>query len=115
MLEIVTYRHRGHSMSDPAKYRPAGELEQRKQESDPLKITERRLREDFGVTDADLEALTASVEAECEDAVAFAEQSPVPDPADLYRYTYAPQTTGMGVGAEAPTFAIPALRDQKEG
>ncbi|MBL8619628.1 MAG: pyruvate dehydrogenase (acetyl-transferring) E1 component subunit alpha [Deltaproteobacteria bacterium] len=115
MLEIVTYRHRGHSMSDPAKYRPAGELEQRKQESDPLKITERRLREDFGVTDADLDALTASVEAECEDAVAFAEQSPVPDPADLYRYTYAPQVTGMGVGAEAPTFTIPALRDQKEG
>jgi pyruvate dehydrogenase E1 component alpha subunit len=32
MLEIVTYRHRGHSMSDPAKYRPAGELEQSKQE-----------------------------------------------------------------------------------
>ena len=114
MLEIVTYRHRGHSMSDPAKYRPEGELEQRKEESDPLKITLRRLTEDFGVTEAEIEAIHASVEAEGADAVAFAEQSSVPDPDDLYRFTYAPQETSMGVGEAAPTFSIPALRAQKE-
>lgn len=89
ILEAVTYRYRGHSMSDPAKYRPEGELEKKK-EQDPLKITEMRLREDFGATDADIEAVIARVEAAAEDAVRFAEESPVPDPANLYNFTYAP-------------------------
>lgn len=103
LLEIVTYRHRGHSMSDPAKYRPDGELDQVK-ESDPLKITRRRLVEDFGVTEATLDDIKASVEEECQDAARFADESPVPDPAGLYDYTYAPQTTSLGVGDDAPVF-----------
>ncbi len=89
IVEVVTYRHRGHSMSDPAKYRPAGELEEKKK-SDPLVITARRLTEDFGVAQADLDALHARVDAEAEDAAAFAESSPIPDPASLYDFTYAP-------------------------
>jgi len=101
LLEIVTYRYRGHSMSDPAKYRPAGELDDHK-ESDPLKITRKRLVEDFGVTEDTLAELKASVEAECKDAVQFAEDSAVPNPATLYDYTYAPQETSMGVGDDAP-------------
>ncbi len=88
-LEIVTYRFRGHSMSDPAKYRPAGELEEKKK-SDPLLLTADRLRTAFGVGEARLTEVETSVEAEVEDAVRFAEQSPEPDPADLYRYVYAP-------------------------
>ncbi len=88
ILEAITYRFRGHSMSDPAKYRPEGELEAKKQ-SDPLLITERRLRE-FGADDAEIAALQASVEVEAEDAYQFAETSPEPDPARLYEYTYAP-------------------------
>ena len=48
ILEIATYRHRGHSMSDPAKYRPDGELDKYKNESDPLVITRRKLLEDHG-------------------------------------------------------------------
>ena len=102
-LEAITYRYRGHSMSDPAKYRPAGELEEVK-ESDPLKITRRRLLEDFGITEAQLEAVKQEVEAECQDAAQFAEDSPIPDPAGLYDYTYAPQTTSMAVGDDAPVF-----------
>jgi len=90
LLEIVTYRFRGHSMSDPAKYRPAGELEEKKK-SDPLLIAEERLTQIHGVPQARLDAVVAEVEAEVSDAVAFAEQSPEPDPADLYRYVYAPQ------------------------
>jgi pyruvate dehydrogenase E1 component alpha subunit len=101
LLEIATYRYRGHSMSDPAKYRPSGELDERK-ESDPLKITRKRLVDDFGVTEDELAEIKVSVEAECKDAVQFAEDSPVPDPATLYDYTYAPQTTPMGVGDDAP-------------
>jgi pyruvate dehydrogenase E1 component alpha subunit len=92
ILEAVTYRFRGHSMSDPAKYRPAGELEEKKK-SDPLAITLARLQE-LGATQAELDAVAARVEAAAEDAVKFAEESPIPDPAELYDYTYAPTTEG---------------------
>lgn len=88
-LEIVTYRFRGHSMSDPAKYRPAGELEEKKK-TDPLLITAERLRGAHGLPQTRLDAVDADVEREVEAAVHFAEQSPDPDPADLYRYVYAP-------------------------
>jgi pyruvate dehydrogenase E1 component alpha subunit len=93
ILEAITYRYRGHSMSDPAKYRPAGELEEKKK-SDPVAITEARLITDFGMTEADLTAVRASADAEADDAVKFAEDSPWPNPADLYEYTYAPTAGG---------------------
>lgn len=89
LLEVVTYRFRGHSMSDPAKYRPAGELEEKKK-SDPLLVTADRLTGVYDVPAARLDEVAASVEREVEEAVAFAEQSPEPDPNDLYRYVYAP-------------------------
>jgi pyruvate dehydrogenase E1 component alpha subunit len=95
ILEAITYRYRGHSMSDPAKYRPAGELEEKKK-SDPLAITEHRLVNDFGVAAAELDALRASVDAEAEDAAKFADESPWPDPAHLYDYTYAPSASEGG-------------------
>jgi pyruvate dehydrogenase E1 component alpha subunit len=86
ILEAVTYRFRGHSMSDPAKYRKEGELEEKKKQ-DPLLITENRLAE-LGVSAAEIEAVKARVEAECEEAVRFAEQSPFPDASELYNYIY---------------------------
>ncbi|MGC6493360.1 MAG: pyruvate dehydrogenase (acetyl-transferring) E1 component subunit alpha [Myxococcota bacterium] len=88
MLEAITYRYRGHSMSDPAKYRPDGELEQRK-EQDGLKLAEMRLQKDFDVTDADIKAIRDEVKAIAQDAYDFAEASEIPDPAHLYDYTYA--------------------------
>ncbi len=103
LLEVVTYRYRGHSMSDPAKYRPEGELDQHK-ESDPLKLTYRRLTEDFGIDPARIDALKDSVEAQCAESVRFAEESPLPDEGNLYKYIYAPQVTPMTVGADAPSF-----------
>jgi len=90
LLEIVTYRHRGHSMSDPAKYRPEGELDEKKK-SDPLAITRDRLTQDFGMTDDQFTAIAASVEEEAKDAWDFASSSPEPDPARLYDFTYAPE------------------------
>ena len=89
LLEIVTYRHRGHSMSDPAKYRPDGELDEKKK-SDPLFITLTRLKDDFGVTEDVIQAIHDDVEAEAQEAWTFAHESPEPDPATLYDYTYAP-------------------------
>ena len=75
LLEIVTYRHRGHSMSDPAKYRPDGELDEKKK-SDPLYITLTRLKDDFGVTDEAIQAIHDSVETEAQEAWTFAHESP---------------------------------------
>lgn len=89
LLEIVTYRHRGHSMSDPAKYRPEGELEEKKL-SDPLLITKKRLQEDFGASDEALEQIKETVYAEAQGAWDFAEESPEPDVNDLYKHVYAP-------------------------
>ena len=88
ILEMQTYRYRGHSMSDPAKYRTKDELEEKKK-SDPLAITEDRLRKDFGVTEEQLQAVKNDVEQVAQDAYTFAEESPVPDPATLYDHVYA--------------------------
>ncbi len=87
LLEIITYRYRGHSMSDPAKYRPKGELEQKKL-SDPLKITEQRLREDFGYDDDALKSIRESVYAEAQAAADFAESSPSADTSGIYDHIY---------------------------
>jgi pyruvate dehydrogenase E1 component alpha subunit len=87
ILEAITYRYRGHSMSDPAKYRKKGELEEKK-ESDCIKSAGDLLMADYGVKQDDLDAIKASVEEEAQDAYKFAEESPIPDPAKLYDYTY---------------------------
>jgi pyruvate dehydrogenase E1 component alpha subunit len=88
ILEAVTYRYRGHSMSDPAKYRPAGELDEKKK-LDGIKLAEERLKAEFGVDQAQLDAIVEEVKAVCQDAYDFADSSPIPDPAKLYDYTYA--------------------------
>jgi pyruvate dehydrogenase E1 component alpha subunit len=106
LLEVATYRYRGHSMSDPAKYRPKGELEEVKELRDPLKITAHKLTTQHGVAQEALDAIKAEVEDTCQDAVKFAEDSPMPDPATLYDYVYAPQTTTLGVGDDAPTHTL---------
>jgi len=87
LLELVTYRYRGHSMSDPAKYRTKDEVDDAKS-SDSLKITENRLLNDFGVTQETLDGLKASVEEEAQDAWDFAEESPEPSTAELYDVVY---------------------------
>ena len=77
-------------MSDPAMYRPEGELDEKKK-SDPLAITRDRLVNDFGVSEEDIAAIAASVEKEAKEAWDFAVESPEPDPANLYKFTYAPE------------------------
>lgn len=89
LLEIITYRHRGHSMSDPAKYREKGELEEKKK-SDPLSITANRLQKDFGLSDDDLKVILESAYKTAQESYDFAENSPEADPAALYDFVYAP-------------------------
>ena len=71
LLEVMTYRFRGHSMSDPGKYRTKEELEERKKR-DPVKLACRALI-DGGMSEDEAVDLDAEVEAEVQDAVAFAE------------------------------------------
>jgi pyruvate dehydrogenase E1 component alpha subunit len=77
LVEVVTYRFRGHSMSDPGLYRTKDEVEEWRRR-DPLGRCRQRLVE-VGMQDADLEALEADVKAEIDDAVKFAEESPAAD------------------------------------
>jgi len=86
LIELRTYRFRGHSMSDPAKYRTQAELEEHKKR-DPVHRARTALLEQ-GLGDARMEALERSVEVEVADAVRFAEQSPEPTLADLEPTTY---------------------------
>ena len=80
LVEVVTYRFRGHSMSDPGLYRTKDEVEEWKRR-DPLNRSRARLLE-VGMPEADIAALEEDVRAEIEHAVKFAEDSP---PADAYK------------------------------
>ncbi|HSQ65017.1 MAG TPA: pyruvate dehydrogenase (acetyl-transferring) E1 component subunit alpha [Polyangiaceae bacterium] len=85
LIEVRTYRFRGHSMSDPGKYRSAAELEEHKKR-DPLLLTRQKL--EAGGEKARVEDLEAQVEKEIQDAIEFAEQSPEPDASILEQTTY---------------------------
>ncbi|MCA9696421.1 MAG: pyruvate dehydrogenase (acetyl-transferring) E1 component subunit alpha, partial [Myxococcales bacterium] len=84
LVEVLTYRFRGHSMSDPAKYRQKGELEAFRSR-DPLELTRRSLVEIHGMSEDDLEALDETIVEEMDAAVEFADASPQPDPEHRFR------------------------------
>jgi pyruvate dehydrogenase E1 component alpha subunit len=86
LVEVRTYRFRGHSMSDPAKYRTQAELDEHKRR-DPLLRARAALLEQ-GVTEAKLEAIEKAVEIDVVDAIKFANESPEPDLGDLEACTY---------------------------
>ena len=79
-LEALTYRHLGHSKSDPGAYRPPGELERWK-ERDPLGITRAQLVGELGADAADVDAAAERARAEVERSVDAALAAPYPDPA----------------------------------
>ena len=87
-LEIKTYRYRGHSMSDPAKYRTPEELDSYKKQ-DPILILKARMEESGSLTAAQYEAMDSSCKTVCEEAVKFAEESSEPDPSALYEDVFA--------------------------
>ncbi len=79
LVELITYRFRGHSMSDPGKYRGKEEVEEWRR-WDPMERTLRALRELHKVSEDELEAMDEAVIAEMDEAVRFAEESPPPAP-----------------------------------
>jgi pyruvate dehydrogenase E1 component alpha subunit len=86
-LEMITYRYEGHSMGDPLRYRTKDEVEKWR-EDDAIGILERHLLAEKLVTKDDLEAIDRQVEQEIEDAVQFAEESPLPEPEELFNNIY---------------------------
>ena len=84
LLELKTYRYRGHSMSDPAKYRSREEVQAVRDKSDPIEHAKRELRgagRDRGRAQGDRQARSSKIVVEAAD---FAEQAPEPEPAELY-------------------------------
>lgn len=89
-LEIKTYRYKGHSMSDAAKYRTREELEQFKQE-DPIDNILKYILENNILTQGQIEGIDEAIKKEVDDAVQFAEDSPYPDVSELYQDIYTQQ------------------------
>ena len=91
LVEVMTYRHRGHSMSDPIHgvYRSKGEVEEIKTQQDPISLLRAKIIEAKLMSDEDLKAMDKEVKAEVAEALKAAEAAPVPDPEALYRDVYA--------------------------
>jgi len=84
LLNMETYRYRGHSMSDPAKYRPREEMEEIRDKRDPIDQVKKRVLQEKIAEEAELKAIESEVRAEVADAADFAEKSPLPAEAELW-------------------------------
>ena len=84
ILEMQTYRYRGHSMSDPAKYRSKEEVDKYRNERDPIDHLKARLVEQKILDDTQMKAIDAEIRKIVADAAEFAQHSPEPDPSELW-------------------------------
>jgi pyruvate dehydrogenase E1 component alpha subunit len=84
ILEMETYRYRGHSMSDPAKYRTKEEVSKMRSERDPIDNLRKRLMEEGGMSEDDLKQIDKDIKGIVAESAEFAQNSPEPDPAELY-------------------------------
>ncbi len=88
ILEMKTYRYRGHSMSDPAKYRTRDEVDEVRKTRDPIDHLQERLAKEGWADEAALKAIDAEVKRIVADAAEFARTSPEPDSSELYTDVY---------------------------
>ena len=86
-LEFRTYRYKGHSMSDPAKYRTKEELEEYKQQ-DPIEQVKQAIIKNKWATEDELKEIDKEIKEEVQKAVDFAEESPWPEPSEAYTDNY---------------------------
>jgi pyruvate dehydrogenase E1 component alpha subunit len=84
ILEMQTYRYRGHSMSDPAKYRSKEEVQKMRDEHDPIEQVRSRVLRDKVITEDELKAIDAEVKAIVTEAAEFATHDPEPDASELW-------------------------------
>lgn len=87
LLEFRTYRYKGHSMSDPAKYRTKEEVEEYKHR-DPVEVVKRNIMERKLATEKEIEAIEARVNQQVEESVKFAEESNFPDASEAFTDIY---------------------------
>jgi pyruvate dehydrogenase E1 component alpha subunit/2-oxoisovalerate dehydrogenase E1 component alpha subunit len=88
LIELMTYRRKGHAEHDNQSYIPAGEIERWAEQNDPVDRYVRQLRED-GIADAELTAVDARIERQIDEATDLAERSPMPDAEDALTGIYA--------------------------
>lgn len=86
-LEMRTYRYKGHSMSDPAKYRTRDEVDEYK-DQDPIEKVQAHILKNKWLTEAKIEELEEKIAGIVNDSVEFAENSPYPDPSEIYNDVY---------------------------
>ncbi len=84
ILEMLTYRYRGHSMSDPAKYRTKEEVQKMRTESDPIEQVRARMLEKGFAQEDELKAIDKEVRAIVNEAAEFSQSDPEPDTSELY-------------------------------
>lgn len=87
LLEMKTYRYKGHSMSDPQKYRSKDEVEEYK-DRDPIEHCKKKLMEEFEMAEQDIEVINDRVKSIVEESVRFAEESPWPNDDELLKDVY---------------------------
>ncbi len=88
LLEMKTYRYKGHSMSDAQTYRTKDEVKEY-QEQDPIQKVLNTLKENNWISDKEIEEIDERVKALVDESVKFAEESPYPDPSELFQDVYA--------------------------
>jgi pyruvate dehydrogenase E1 component alpha subunit/2-oxoisovalerate dehydrogenase E1 component alpha subunit len=88
LIELMTYRRKGHAEHDNQSYIPAGEIERWAEQNDPVDRYVRQLRE-AGITDTELTAVDARIERQIDEATDLAERSPMPDAEDALAGVYA--------------------------
>lgn len=84
ILEMKTYRYRGHSMSDPAKYRTRDEVNEYREHKDPIDLAKKRILEGKFATEDQLKEMEKEIKKIVQESADFSQSSPEPDPSELY-------------------------------
>ena len=89
ILEVKTYRYRGHSMSDPAKYRTREEVQKMREERDAIEHVRHLILDGKHATEDELKSIDKDIKAVVNASAEFAKESPLPDPSELWTDIYA--------------------------
>ena len=89
ILEMMTYRYRGHSMSDPAKYRAREEVQKMREEHDPIEQVRKRISEKGWASEDEIKDIDKDIRRVVNEAAEFAQADPEPDPSELWTDVYA--------------------------
>jgi pyruvate dehydrogenase E1 component alpha subunit len=95
ILEMLTYRYRGHSMSDPAKYRAKEEVQKMRTERDPIEQVRLRLEQNRWASEDELKEIDKETRRIVNEAAEFAQSDPEPDPSELWTDVYAGAEPGQ--------------------